>query len=76
MSSYVSIRVLGLGPIMLTFTVIAEAHLCLAEANGVLALADAIKLFEFFLVNALQAVSVTNFQPFVSRKFCRTWEGK
>jgi hypothetical protein len=54
MSSDISIRVLGAGFVEFTFTVVAEAHLCLAESNGVLALADAIKLFEFFLVNTLQ----------------------
>jgi len=40
-----------------TFSVVAEAHLGLAEANGVLALADAIELLEICLVNALEAVS-------------------
>jgi hypothetical protein len=39
----------------LTFSVVAEAHLSLAEANGVLALADAIELLELCLVDALQA---------------------
>lgn len=39
----------------LTFSVVAEAHLGLAEANGVLAGADAIELLELCLVDALQA---------------------
>ena len=39
----------------LTFSVVAEAHLGLAETNGVLALADAIELLELGLVDALQA---------------------
>jgi hypothetical protein len=39
----------------LTFSVVAEAHLGLAETNGVLALADAIELFELCLVDALHA---------------------
>ena len=38
----------------LTFSVVAEAHLGLAETNGVLAGADAIKLLELCLVDALQ----------------------
>src|SRR5579871_1060177 len=58
MSKDISSRLLGTGSVGLTFTVVAEAHLCLAEANGVLALTNAIKLFEFFLVNALQSVSI------------------
>jgi hypothetical protein len=37
----------------LTFSVVAEAHLGLAETNGVLALADAIELLELCLVDAL-----------------------
>lgn len=37
-----------------TFTVIAEAHLRLPEADGVLALADPVKLFEFGLLHALR----------------------
>jgi hypothetical protein len=36
-----------------TFSVIAEAHLGLAEANGVLALANAIELLKLCLVDAL-----------------------
>lgn len=39
----------------LTFSVVAEAHLGLAEANGVFALADTIELLELCLVDALQA---------------------
>ena len=39
----------------LTFSVVAEAHLGLAETNGVLAGADAIELLELCLVDALQA---------------------
>ena len=58
MSGYISIRVLRSGSVELTFAVVAEAHLCLAEANGVLALAHAVELFEFFLINALQVVSI------------------
>ena len=38
----------------LTFSVVAEAHLGLAETNGVLAGADAIELLELCLVDALQ----------------------
>ena len=38
----------------LTFTVITEAHLGLAKANGVFTLANAIELLEFLLVNALR----------------------
>jgi hypothetical protein len=38
-----------------TFSVVAEAHLGLAEANGVLAGADAIELLELCLVDALQS---------------------
>lgn len=38
----------------LTFSVVAEAHLGLTEANGVFALADAIELLELCLVDALQ----------------------
>lgn len=41
--------------VALTFSVVAEAHLGLAEANGVLALADAVELLELCLVDALQA---------------------
>jgi hypothetical protein len=41
----------------LTLSVVAEAHLGLAEANGVLAGADAIELLELCLVDALQAFS-------------------
>ena len=40
---------------MLTFSIVAEAHLGLAETNGVLAGADAIELLELCLVDALQA---------------------
>ena len=40
---------------VLTFSVVAEAHLGLAETNGVLAGADAIELLELCLVDALQA---------------------
>ena len=36
-----------------TFTVITEAHLGLAKTNGVLALTNAIELFELSLVNTL-----------------------
>jgi hypothetical protein len=39
----------------LTFSVVAEAHLGLAETNGVFALADAIELLELCLVDALHA---------------------
>jgi hypothetical protein len=38
-----------------TFSVVAEAHLGLAETNGVLAGADAIELLELCLVDALQS---------------------
>lgn len=38
----------------LTFAVVAERHLGLAETNRVLALGDAIELFELGLVDALQ----------------------
>jgi hypothetical protein len=37
----------------LTFTVIAEAHLCLAEADRVFARADAIELLELALLDIL-----------------------
>jgi len=37
-----------------TFTVITEAHLGLAETNGVLPLANAIVLLQLSLVNALE----------------------
>lgn len=37
----------------LTLTVITEAHLGLAKSNGVLALTNAIELFEFCLVDTL-----------------------
>lgn len=36
-----------------TFSIIAKAHLGLAKANGVFALADSIELFEFGLVDTL-----------------------
>lgn len=39
--------------ILHTFTVVAEAHLGLAEANGVFALAHTIELLEFCLVDTL-----------------------
>jgi hypothetical protein len=38
----------------LTLAVVAEGHLCLAEANGVFSLGDAIELLELGLVDALQ----------------------
>ena len=38
---------------MLTFAVVAEGHLGLAETNGVFASADAIELFELGLLNVL-----------------------
>lgn len=37
-----------------TFAVIAEAHLGLAEADGVLALADPVELFELGLLDTLR----------------------
>ena len=37
----------------LTFTIVAEGHLGLAEANGVFALADAIELFKLGLLHIL-----------------------
>lgn len=42
----------------LTFTVIAESHLGLAETNSVFASADAIELFELGLLNVLQVSNV------------------
>lgn len=36
-----------------TFSVVAETHLRLAEANGVFTLGDAIELFQLGLVHAL-----------------------
>jgi len=42
-----------------TFAVVAEGHLGLAKANGVFPGADAIKLFEFALLNILQAMMVS-----------------
>ena len=44
---------LAIGECKHTFTVITEAHLGLAQADGVLALTDPIELFEFRLVDAL-----------------------
>ena len=41
----------------LTLTVVAEGHLCLAEANGVFSLRDAIELLELGLVDALHGKS-------------------
>jgi hypothetical protein len=41
------------GNLVPTFPVVTEAHLGLAEADGVLALADAIELLELGLVDAL-----------------------
>lgn len=38
----------------LTFSVVAEAHLRLAKADGVFALANAIELLELGLVDALE----------------------
>jgi hypothetical protein len=39
--------------ILLTFTVVAKAHLGLAEANGVFPSANTIELLEFGLLDAL-----------------------
>lgn len=39
--------------VILTFSIIAEAHSGLAEADCVFPLSDAIELFEFSLVDAL-----------------------
>ena len=44
-----------------TFSVVAKAHLRLAEANGVLALANAIELLEFCLVDALEFITQFKF---------------
>jgi hypothetical protein len=44
----------SLGIVGLTLAVVAEGHLCLAEANRVLSLGDAIELLELSLVDALQ----------------------
>jgi hypothetical protein len=41
----------------LTLAVVAEGHLCLAEANGVFSLRDAIELLELGLVDALHGKS-------------------
>jgi len=40
-------------PVSITLSVVAKAHSCLAEANGVFASTDTIVLLEFCLVNAL-----------------------
>lgn len=45
---------LAIGERKHTFTVITEAHLGLAETNGVLSLANAIVLLQFSLVDALE----------------------
>jgi len=45
-----------------TFTVIAEAHFCLAKADGVFSLADAVELLELCLIDALDTVSGTRFE--------------
>lgn len=42
----------------LTFTVITEAHLGLAETNGVLSFANAIELLQLRLVDALHSILV------------------
>jgi hypothetical protein len=58
MSGIVSVLALQSGfawKMSLTFSVVAEAHLGLAETNGVFALADAIELLELCLVDALHA---------------------
>ena len=39
---------------VLTFSIIAEAHLSLAKANGIFPLTNAIELLEFCLVDALE----------------------
>jgi hypothetical protein len=40
-----------------TFTVIAEAHLGLAEANGIFALANAVEFLQLSLIDALDIKS-------------------
>ena len=45
--------VLTRGPRVLTFSIVAEAHLSLAEANGVFTRCDTIELLQLTLVNAL-----------------------
>lgn len=56
----------------LTLSVVAEAHLGLAEADGVFALANAIELFELGLVDALERVSDLRVMEVVRL----TWLGK
>jgi hypothetical protein len=59
---------------LFTFTVIAEAHLSLAETNGVFPLADAIEFLQLNLVNALHKVRRNHSTS--SQKKKRTWLGK
>jgi hypothetical protein len=42
-----------------TFSVVAERHLCLAKADGVFTLANAIELFQLSLIDALQDTRVS-----------------
>ena len=67
----------------LTFSIVAEAHLGLTEANGVFACANAIELLQFRLVNALNTQLVSwllKLTPeMLSEALCiivRTWLGK
>ena len=48
--------------LVLTFSVIAEAHLGLTKTNGVFPLTDSIEFFEFFLVDALEIFPVSQLQ--------------
>lgn len=60
-----------------TFSIIAEAHLRLAKTNGILALADAIELLEFCLVDTLSAlVSHRRTTLLLLRALSPTWLGK
>ena len=56
---HVSAAFTGLYGSLRTFSVIAEAHLGLAETNCVFALRDAIELLEFGLVDALRVLLVS-----------------
>ena len=59
-----------------TFSVVAEAHLGLAEANGIFALANAIEFLELCLVDALGRVLAAHSRTDVRRWDVLTWLGK
>ena len=56
---------------MRTFSVVTEAHLSLTEANGIFALADAIELLKFCLVDTLKQV-ISLKQCYVAHWQCYT----